>query len=457
MKNSPQGMKTFYTIWLGQVVSMLGSGLTSFGLAVWIFDQTGQATPFALTVLFGNLPALLLSPVAGVMVDRWNRRLILIVADVASAVITLIIFFLFATGQLTIPLIYLTVALSSVFGAFQEPAYAASVTMLVPKAQLARANGLVQMQQAIQMLVSPLLAGVLFVSIGLRGIMIVDLVTFLFAVGALLLVHIPQPKQREETAVSPKTTIRQDITFGLRYLLERRGLFYLLLFFSVVNFFMNFAMVLLGPLVLSTFSASAFGAVQTVSGVGMMLGSILMSAWGGPKRRIAPLIGFTAVAALGLIIAGIRPSIWLIGAGLFIMLAAVPFGSSLSQVIFQMKVEPEVQGRVFSMRGMVSRSMMPLAFVLAGPLADQIFEPLMQPDGLLGASLVGQLLGAGDGRGIGLLMVLSGGLLIVSALLAYSNPRIRHLEEELPDLAVVEDEGAGGETAVSPPETLTPA
>ena len=177
--NSPQSMRTFFVIWVGQLVSIIGSGLTGFGLAVWIYEQTGQATPFALTVMFGNLPQVLLSPFAGALVDRWNRRIVMIVADTGSALITLVFFLLLAFGQLAIWQIYVGVILSSVLASFQEPAYAASITMLVPKKDLPRANGLMHMGQALQMFIAQALAGVLCVSIGRRGIIRIYSVTFL--------------------------------------------------------------------------------------------------------------------------------------------------------------------------------------------------------------------------------------------------------------------------------------
>ncbi|HXD12080.1 MAG TPA: MFS transporter, partial [Anaerolineales bacterium] len=185
---SVQGMKTFLVIWVGQLISILGSGLTSFALGVWIFSQTGKATPFALTILFGNLPRILLLPVAGSLADRWNRRWVMILSDTGNALVTISVFVLLLFGNLQFWHIYLIVTLGSIFSAFQEPAYSASVTMLVPKKDLSRANGMIQMGQALEMVVTPIIAGVLFVAIGLSGILVIDFVTFLFAVGALLLV-----------------------------------------------------------------------------------------------------------------------------------------------------------------------------------------------------------------------------------------------------------------------------
>lgn len=433
---APKNMRPFMIIWLGQLISMLGSGLTAFALGVWIFQETRQATPFALTVLFANLPRILLAPVAGVVADRYNRRLIMMLADTGNAVVTVAVIFLLWLGNLQVWHIYVIALASSIFGAFQEPAYTASVTMLVPKKELARASGLIQMTQALEMLIVPLVAGLLFAWIGLQGIIAIDLVTFFFAIGALFIIHIPQPEiePAEQTA---KPSFLSDAGYGWRYLRERPGLFGLLIYFALVNFFLNFAGVLTTPLVLSFTTTAVLGAIQMASGVGMLAGSILMGAWGGAQRRIPATIGFITLGAVGLLFVGLRPSPYLIGFGYFLLLFCVPFASAHSQAVFQTKVAPSVQGRVFAMRNMISRSMMPLAFLIAGPLADHIFSPLLREGGALYNTVIANVIGRGDGRGIGLLFLLAGLVLIAAGLLAYTNPRIRLVEEELPD-AVVE-------------------
>jgi DHA3 family macrolide efflux protein-like MFS transporter len=435
MTTPPQTMRSFLIIWLGQLISMLGSGLTAFALGVWIFEQTRQATPFALTVLFANLPRILLSPVAGVVADRWNRRWVMILADTGNALVTAATFLLLLFGDLQVWHIYLIALTSSIFAAFQEPAYTASVTMLVPKKDLARASGMIQMTQALEMLIVPLIAGVLFAVIGLNGIILIDLITFFFAIAALFIVHIPQPKA-EPAEQTTKPSFLSDAGYGWRYLRDRPGLFGLLLYFALVNFFLNFAGVLTAPLVLSFTTTAALGAVQMASGVGMLIGSILMGAWGGTKQRIPAVIGFITLAASGLLLVGLRPSPYLIGAGYFLLLFCVPLASGHSQAIFQTKIAPSVQGRVFAMRNMISRSMMPLAFLIAGPLADRVFSPLLREGGALYNTFIADVIGRGDGRGIGLLFLSSGLILIIAGLLAYATPRIRHVEDELPDIIV---------------------
>lgn len=434
---TPKSMRPFLTIAAGQFISMLGSGLTNFALAVWIYEKTGQATPFALTVLFGSLPNILLSPLAGSLADRWNRKAIMLLADTGSALLTLGVFFILSFTELQVWIIYLMAASYSVLGAFQEPAYTASITMLVPKEQLARASGIGQLSSAIERLVIPVAAGFLFVAIGLRGIVLVDFVTYFFALGTMLVTAIPQPVREAAQPGGRGANWRQDLLFGWKYLYQRSGLFGLLLYYASVNFFLNFATVLLGPMVLSNHTAREFGFVQMMVGLGVLAGSVILSTWGGPKgRRIPSVILFISAAAVGLAIAGLHPSYWVIGLGLGFMLLNIPLASGLSQAVFQTKIPPDLQGRVFAARGMLARAVTPLAFLLAGPLADRVLNPLMAVDGRLGAGWVGALLGSGPGRGIGLGYVICGLALVTISLFVYANPRIRNLEDEIPDAVI---------------------
>ncbi len=430
---APPGMRTFVIIWIGQVISIIGSSLTNFGLGVWIFEQTGDAMPFALTVLSGSLPRVFLLPVAGSLADRWNRRWLMILADTGNAAATLAIVLLLSFGSLEVWHIYLLSAVGSALGTFQQPAYQASITMLVPKKHLARANGMMQTADSLGGILAPLLAGFLFVAVGLSGIVLIDFVTYFFAVFALLLVRIPQPKV-EPSIEGQKSTVASDVRFAWRYLRERPGLLGLLLYYASVNFFLSTVFVLSGPLVLSQHNARVFGFVQMVLGIGGLVGGLVASTWGGPQKHLVrAAIGGIALYMVGIIVAGLRIHPAFPAFGLAFNVFVVTIVQSISNAIWQLKVAPEVQGRVFSLRYMLATMITPLAYLAAGPLADQVFEPLMQEGGALAATVLGTLLGTGPGRGIGLIYVLSGMLVILISLIAYLNPRIRRLEEEVPD------------------------
>jgi len=432
----PKSMKTFFVIWLGQLLSMVGSGLTGFALGVWIFEQTGQVTPFAMTALFGILPRVILSPFAGALVDRWNRKTVMIISDSAAGIVTIIAAVLLMSGNLEVWMIYLISVLEAIFGTFQGPAYMSSVSLLVPKEQLGRANGMIGLGRSIETIITPIIAGALFVGIGLKGVIIIDIVTFVLAVLALLIVRIPQPKAALVSEASEKKqSIWGDIAFGWQYLTKRQGLLGLLLYFACVNFFLSVCGVMIGPLILSSGNPAQLGLVQTVMGLGMLGGSLVISAWGGPKHnRIPMLIGVISLASIGYILIGVSPDILYTLLGGLTLMLFIPVASGISQTMFQAKVVPNVQGRVFATRGMISSSMMPIAFLSSGPVADYVFKPLLVEGGALADTFVGRWVGVGPGRGLGLMFIASGVCLILVSLAAYAYPRIRHLEKENPDM-----------------------
>jgi len=433
-KQASSGMRTFLIIWAGQLVSMIGSGLTNFALGVWIYDQTGETTPFALTVLFGSLPRVLLAPVAGAIADRSNRRLIMILTDTGSALLTLVIAFVlfFSDGGLQVWHIYVVAVIGSSFGVFQWSAYQPSITMMVPKKHFGRASGLIQAGGAVQGIIAPLLAGVLYVSIGLKGIVVIDFATFFFAIGALMFVRIPQPRASEETDGEERSMLK-DALFGWYYLVERRPLLVMLLYYAVVNFLLGMSSVLITPLVLSFNAASVLGIVNTVGSAGMLVGSLLMSAWGGPRRKMNGVYAFIALFSLGYLIIGLWESAIAIASGMFVLLFSVPIAAGSSQVIWMSKVQPELQGRVFAIRSMIATAISPLAYLIAGPLADGVFGPLMSEGGAL-AGTVGGVIGVGQARGIGVIFILCGFLMLLVTAAAYAYPRLRLVEDELPDV-----------------------
>jgi DHA3 family macrolide efflux protein-like MFS transporter len=441
----PKSLKTFLVIWVGQLISIIGSGLTGFGLSVWIYSQTGEATPFALNALFYNLPRILLSPLAGSIADRYNRRRIMVLTDTAAALTTLGAAALLYAGTLRVWHIYLITALSSSFSSFQDPAYGASITMLVPKKDLARAGGIQQVGGAVQSIVIPLLAATLYATIGLRGIILIDFATYFFAIGALLLVRIPQPAPTTEMAREGETrSMWRDASFGWRYLRARPGLFGLLWYYAAVNFFLNLSGVLSGPLILSFGTEVELGAVQMAGGAAMLIGGLLIGTWGGPKKRkIEGVILAIALSSLGYFLAGLRASVPYVAAGQFVILFFIPISAALSQAVWQTKVPPDIQGRVFAIRAMIAWSIIPTANLVAGPLADRICEPLMAEGGALADSWVGILIGAGTGRGIGLIFVISALFLFTLSAAVFTNPRIRNLETDIPD--AIADELVTGE------------
>ncbi|MEH2191211.1 MAG: MFS transporter [Nostoc sp.] len=428
-------MRVFILVWFGQLVSLLGSGITRFSLGIWVYQETDSVTQFSLISLFAMLPSILLSPLAGVFVDRWDRRWTMIFSDSGAGLSTLTMGLLLFAGRLEVWHIYLAVAVSSTFSAFQLPAYAAATTLLVPKQHLGRASGMVQTTDAISRLISPILAGVLVVTIQIQGVILIDFLTFVFAAIALLLVRFPKPKITVEAQVG-KGLLHEAI-YGWTYISTRRGLLGLLMFFTISNFLIGIVSVLFTPLVLSFTSATVLGTMFSIGGVGMLLGGLMMSAWGGLKHRIYSVLGFTLLNGLCILLGGLQPSVPVFFVAAFIYFFGVAVINSSDQAIWQSKVPLAVQGRVFAMRTMLAWASTPLAYLMAGPLADQVFEPLLAVGGPLAGS-IGRIIGVGKGHGIALLFVAIAILMILMVVGGYLYLPLRLLEDQLPD-AILDD------------------
>jgi DHA3 family macrolide efflux protein-like MFS transporter len=425
------GMRIFIVVWFGQLISLLGTHLTGFALGVWVFQRTGSVTQFALISVFTTLPGIIVSPLAGTLVDRWNRRWAMILSDSGAGLSTLAIALLLLSNHLDIWHIYLATAVSSIFNSFQWPAYTAAITLLVPKQHLGRSSGMTQLGEAIARIISPMLGGILLAAIQIWGVLLIDFATFLFALVTLLSVRFPDSKTTI-AGQAGKGSLLGELAYGWHYITARPGLLGLLAFFAATNFTIGIVVTLVTPLVLSFASAIVLGTVLSTGGIGMLLGSIIMSVWGGPKQRILGILGFGLLQGIVVFVGGLRSSAFLIAAAAFVFLFNTPIIFGCSQVIWQRKVAPEIQGRVFALRRMIAMSSSPLASLVAGPLADYLFEPLLVVGGPL-TGTIGKLIGVGPGRGIGLLFIVMGILTMLTAAVGYLYPRLRMVEEELPD------------------------
>jgi MFS transporter, DHA3 family, macrolide efflux protein len=424
----------FAIVWAGQLISLLGSGISAFALGVWAYRATGSVTQFALVLFFAAVPGVLLLPVAGLLADRWDRRRTMILSDTGAAVGTAALALLFFFDRIEMRWVYIILTFSSSMGTFQRPAYSAAVTQLVAKEHFARANGQVRAAQAVSQILAPLLAGALLGPIGIEGILIIDLVSFGFAFLSLLAVRFPPLAEGEETKAASSWAERwQELTAGWTYLVERGGLMALMILLAGINFSFGLASALVQPLVLSFGSPTDLGTALTIGGAGLLVGSVVMGAWGGPKRRVNGIFGFVPLAAIGVFLVGLKPSIPWITAAMALVFFCLPFIEGSTTAIVQSKVAPRVQGRVFAITHMIAGSMAPISYLLAGPLVDQIFSPLLKAGGPLASSL-GLIFGVGEGRGIALLMSVLGIALLVTTFIAFLLPRIRHVEDDLPDM-----------------------
>lgn len=432
---SSAGGRTFAWMWLAQFVSGFGSGLTGFALGVWLYQKTGQATPLYLTALASTLPGLLLAPVAGSMVDRYSRKLLMMLSDVVQAVVTLTLLILLGAGLLEPWLMYPLLAISSAAGTFQWPAESATISLLVPREQLGRANGLLGVSHGIRDLATPLVAGALVPLIGITGVMLIDVVTFGFAIVVMAFLRIPRPVQ-SAVGSAARGSMLSESAWGWRYILERPGLLSLLITFTGINFLNSMSMHLITPLVLSRTDnqTAALGIVFSAFGAGVLAGSMYMTITGGPKPRVHGVFaGIGLAGLLGQTLLGLGQSVpvWVMAnviAGFFL-----PVMNGSSQAIWQSKVEPDVQGRVFTVRRLIAQFTSPLALMIAGPLVDRVFTPLSTSP--FGASLA-PLFGPAAGRGFAMMFVLFGLLTCLNGFGAYLRPRARNVERDLPDVMV---------------------
>lgn len=428
MSTNEGGLRHFLLMWSGQVVSLIGSGLTSFAIGVWVFQETGNITLFTLIAASAAVPGILLSPFAGVLVDRFDRKWMLILSDTGAALSSLALLVLFASDRLEMWHIYALAGLSAAFNTLQFPAFSAAITLLIPKRHFGRSSGMMQFGFSGARVLAPLLAGALVATISIPSIIAIDLATFAVAVVLLLFVRIPAVASQ-----GPRPAFWRQVVYGWRYITDRPGLVGLLLYFAFLNLVIPMAMVLTTPLVLSFTDAADLGMVLSLGSAGMVVGSLVMTAWGGPKRRMLGILGAAPIVSVGMILAGAQAFVPLVAAGLFITFFASPLINGSSQAIWQSKVEPAVQGRVFATRRMMAQITAPLAFFAAGPLAERVFVPLLEPGGALADTFVGATLGVGPGRGLGLMLICLGLIFATVTLLAVAWPRMRRLEETIPD------------------------
>jgi len=428
------GFRGFFILWVGQFISLVGSSMTRFALTIWAYQETQSALALALVAVFGFGPSVLFSPVAGAMVDRWNRKMVMAISDLIAGFSTILLLVLFNSGELAIWHLYIVGFIASTADSFQFPAFSAAVTMMVDKKHYARASGMRSLAGFASSTAAPLLGGVALASIGLRGVFWIDIVTFAFAVAALLIIAIPQPKQTADGAAS-RGSLWFESMYGFRYIKERPPLLGMQLIFMMSNLFFTMTTVTLAPMILAKTNNDEilFGAVQAVMGVGGIAGGLLISVWGGPKRRVhGVFLGMAGSGLFGSVVIGLGNGglLWMVGA--FLAMFFLPTINSSNQAIWQAKVAPDVQGRVFAVRRLIAQITVPVGMVVAGALADFVFEPAMEP-GLPLAEVFGGLVGTGPGAGIALLIVITGLLNTAIGLSGYLFPVVRDMETLLPD------------------------
>lgn len=432
-------MRSFTVIWLGQMLSLLGTSMSAFALSIWAYETTHQATALALVGFFNFVPIIALSPIAGAIVDRHDRKHIMMLADFAAGLPTIAVLLLYLTGSLQIWQLFITGLVAGSFQAFHFPAYSAAVTMLISKKHYGRASGMLSMAQFASQIFAPILAALILSALyptGLTTVLIIDIATFTMAIGILFFVHVPKPPITElgKRAVG---SIWKESLYGFSYIRQHPSLLGLLLTFFISNLFFTFGNIIITPMVLNrvgdeNLGQIILGSVFTVGGIGGVLGSLALTVWGGPKRKVYGVLGGMFIVAIFSSVMGIGQSLPVWAAALFFGMFIMPTINGSSQAIWQSKVAPDVQGRVFSTRLLIAQLSVPIAMLMAGPLADLFFEPSMREGGSL-VSVFGGLVGSGPGAGMALMLVISGICGGLAAVAGYSFRVIRNAEDILQD------------------------
>ncbi|MER7432107.1 amino acid adenylation domain-containing protein [Nonomuraea rubra] len=407
------GLRPFYTVAGGQIVSALGTALSSFALGVWAYQRSGEILDLALVTMLAQIPAVLLTPLGGALADRVDRRKIMLACDALSGLAMVALVLLLVTDRLAFWNVCAIVGVTSVVSAFQQPAWLAAIAQLVPKPYLPQANALANVGFGAGNVIAPLAGGALIGLFGLSAVVAVDVATFAIGVLTLLLVRFPDRlfHRREETFAAA-------LSGGWRFLRRRRPLLVMALYFAVVNFCTALMWVLVTPVVLAIGTSADLGAVTAIGGVGAALGTAVVLVWGGTRRRATGMVGFVIGSGLGVVLMGVWPVVWLVAAGLFVRLACMSIGNAHWLSIIQVKVGPELQGRVLAVNIMIATAMQPLGFLSADPLAEW----------------AGRFAG-GPGGGAAAVLLASGVFLVAWGLLGLWYRPLHHLEDLVPDAA----------------------
>ncbi len=366
-------MRRFIPIWSAQIFSLLGSGIVQFAFVWWMTQKTGSAVILTTATLVAMLPEVFLSPFAGALVDRWNRRWVMVISDGAIAMVTVVLVVLFAMNKVEIWHIYVALFLRSAGGIFQWPAMQASTTLMVPEEHYARIAGLNQAIRGALNIVAAPLGALLMTLLQFYLVVAVDVVTAMIAITPLLFFHIPQPVRQDAGEILTPGRVLKDIGEGFRYLKTWKGLLYLMLLATLLNFMLAPAGTLMPLLVTQHFGKGVWELSLTESaiGIGTVIGGLLLGVWGGFKKRILTSLMGVIGLGFGVLIMGVAPAeyfvIGVVGCALLGIMN--PIANGPLQAIMQKTVPPEMQGRIMGLTSSVATAMIPLSMLAATPVA----------------------------------------------------------------------------------------
>ena len=422
-------MKNFYKLWLGELISNIGSGMTAFALSVYIYEKTGSVSYVSLITLLSFMPSIVLSPIGGLLADRYDRRLLMIIGDLFSGLGLVYILWSIQAGEKSIVPIFVGITFSSIFTSLLEPSYRATLTDILEEENYAKASGLIQVAGSAKYLISPVIAGAILSVADIRIILLLDILTF---ITTCLMIFLVRKSMNSEMQNYKKDSFK-GLLEGLFIIKENRGVYSLVIIMFFVCFFMGFIQILIRPMILELSSVKTAGMMESLCAAGLLIGSLWIGIAGIKKNYSKILAVACFFCGIFMSMTGVNENLAIIGISTFLFFSTLPFMNSCADVLVRVSVPNELQGRVWGLISLITQMGTVTAYIISGVMADYIFEPMFNKNGIL-VENIGMIIGTGKGRGIGFMLILSGIGMLIMAIVIWKNGEIREVSEKCVDL-----------------------
>ena len=422
-------MKNFYKLWLGELISSIGSGMTAFALSVYVYKKTGSVSYVSLITLLSFMPSIVLSPIGGLLADRYDRRLLMIIGDLFSGLGLVYILWSIQAGEKSIVPIFVGITFSSIFTSLLEPSYRATLTDILEEENYAKASGLIQVAGSAKYLISPVIAGMILSVADIRVILLLDILTF---ITTCLMIFLVRKSMNSETQNYKKDSFK-GLLEGLFIIKENRGVYFLVIIMFFVCFFMGFIQILIRPMILALSSVKTAGIMESLCAVGLLIGSLWIGIAGIKKNYSKILAVACFFCGIFMSMTGVNENLNIIGISTFLFFSTLPFMNSCADVLVRVSIPNELQGRVWGLISLITQMGTVVAYIISGIMADYVFEPMFNKNGIL-VENIGIIIGTGKGRGIGFMLILSGMGMLIMAIVIWKNGEIREVSEKCVDL-----------------------
>ena len=418
-------MNNFYKLWLGELISNIGSGMTAFALSVYIYEKTGSVSYVSLITLLSFMPSIILSPIGGLLADRYDRRLLMIIGDLFSGLGLVYILWSIQAGEKNIVPIFIGITFSSIFTSLLEPSYRATLTDILEEENYAKASGLIQAAGSAKYLISPVVAGIVLSVTDIRVILLLDILTF---ITTCLMIFLVRKSMNSEKQNYKKDSFK-GLLEGLFIIKENKGVYSLVIIMFFVCFFMGFIQILIRPMILATSSVKTAGMMESLCAVGLLIGSLWIGIAGIKKNYSKILAVACFFCGIFMSMTGVNENLAIIGISTFLFFSTLPFMNSCADVLVRVSIPNELQGRIWGLISLITQMGTVAAYIISGVMADYVFEPMFNKNGLL-VKNIGMIIGTGKGRGIGFMLILSGMGMLIMAIVIWKNREIREVSEK---------------------------